>query len=298
MHTTTTATHEEPEMSVTTNEHHKQVVRRWVKEVFNEHNLDSVEKLKVPEYIDWDPYPGQNEYLRGFKSVLVRFFEAFPDFRYDVEEELVEGDMLVCLGRWSGTNTGTFMGREPTGGHLTGRRIDVVRFSGDKMTERWGTGPELQMLQLMGVVPPTTPLQDKSAKAVCRRFLDEVLIRRDAAAIDLLMNGGGALGTRDALGLLVLASAFSDVTLTADELIGEDDVATALITFTGTHTGELLGRPPTDRRVSAGQVLTLRVDDGRVVECSYDLGIGELVEQIAASGRPTTEGLSEHAVSR
>ena len=31
--------------SVTTEEVHKQIVRRWVKEVFNEHKLDSVERL-------------------------------------------------------------------------------------------------------------------------------------------------------------------------------------------------------------------------------------------------------------
>jgi predicted ester cyclase len=289
----TTITHQDEAPSLATSEHHKQVVRRWVKEVFNEHNLDSVEKLKVPEYIDWDPYPGQTEFLSGFKSVLVLFFDAFPNFRYDVQEELVEGDMLVCLGRWSGTNTGVFMGRPATGGHMTGRRIDVVRFSGDKMTERWGTGPELQMLQLMGVLEPAAPIEDKSAKAVCRRFLDEVLVAKDAASIDLLFDGGGVLGTRDALGLLILASAFSNVSVTADELIGEESEVTALITFAGTHTGELLGRPATGRRVSARQVLTLRVEGGHVAECSYDLGIGELLEQIAAAGRPTTEGLGE-----
>jgi len=273
-------------MAVTTDtvpieETHKRIVRRWVKEVFNEHKLDSVEKLKVPEYIDWDPYPGQREYLSGFKSVLTAFFAAFPDFHYDVEHELAEGDMLVCLGRWSGTNTGTFMGLPPTNRALTGRRIDVVRFSGDKMSERWGTGPELQMLQLMGVLEPAAPLEDSRPKAVCLRFIDEVLAGHDAASLELLIGSEGVLRTRDAIGLLVLASAFSEITLTVDEAVAEGEHVTAVVTFSGTHTGPLLGYVPTGDRVTARQALNLRVVDGRVVDATVDLGIGELVGQIA-----------------
>lgn len=279
-------------MSVTTesaslDETHKQIVRRWVKEVFNEHNLDAVEQLKVPEYIDWDPYPGQREFLSGFKSVLTAFFQAFPNFHYDVEHELTEGDMLVCLGRWSGTNTGTFMGLPPTNKHLSGRRIDVVRFSGDKMSERWGTGPELQMLQLMGVLQPATPLESDEPKAVCLRFVDEVLGRYDAASLELLVSPEGRLRTRDALGLLALASAFSDVDVTPDELVSEGDQVMAIVTFTGTHTGPLLGNAPTGRRVSARQALNFTVEEGRVVEATYDLGIADLVAQLAST--PTSE---------
>jgi predicted ester cyclase len=284
---------------VTTEEAHKQIVRRWVKEVFNEHDLTAVERLKAPEYIDWDPYPGQRDFLKGFKAVLTAFFEAFPNFRYDVEHELAEGDMLVCLGRWSGTNTGTFMGgMPPTNKHLSGRRIDVVRFSGDKMTERWGTGPELQMLQLMGVVEPAAPLEDDSPKAVCRRFIKEVLSEHDAAALELLVSPEGHLRTRDALGLLALASAFSDISITVGEMVAEDDSVMAFLTFAGTHTGTFLGHAPTGARVSVRQALDLRVNDGRVVEATYDLGIADLVEQVAAAPRqvtPATNGEVGHA---
>lgn len=275
-------------MSVTT-EVHKQIVRRWVREVFNEHNLDAVESLKVPEYIDWDPYPGQRDFLRGFKSVLIAFFEAFPNFRYDVEHELAEGDMLVCLGRWSGTNTGTFMGLPPTNRHLSGRRVDVVRFSGDKMTERWGTGPELQMLQLMGICPPAAPLRERSAKEVCRRFLHDVLAEKSPSAVELLVSAAGKLSTRDVLSLFLLGSAFSAVEVADEDLIAEDDLVTAIVTFTGTHTGELLGCPATRRRVRVRQVITLRVKDSQIVESSYDLGVAELLEQITASPRRPTE---------
>jgi predicted ester cyclase len=283
--------------STTIEETHKQIVRRWVKEVFNEHNLDAVETLKVPEYIDWDPYPGQREYLSGFKSVLTAFFEAFPNFRYDVEHEMCEGDMLVCLGRWSGTNTGTLMGIPPTNRHLSGRRIDVVRFSGDKMSERWGTGPELQMLQLMGIVKPAEPLADDDPKTVCERFIEEVLGTYDPASLELLVSPEGHLPTRDALALLALASAFSDVTITTDDLIAEGDQVMAVVTFTGTHTSSFLGYRETGRRVSVRQVLNLTVKDGRVAEGTYELGLAELVAQIARPSETTSarKGGSDHA---
>lgn len=240
----------------------KAIVRQWVKEVFNEHQLDSVEKLKVPEYTDWNPYPGQDGALSGFKTVLAQFLKAFPDFHYDVHEELEEGDIVVCIGTWSGTHLHDLMGMPATNKRLSGRRIDIVRYSDDKMTERWGTGNELKMMQLLGL-SSRSPKAETShdAKAVAARFVDEVLDKSDLASVEELVDDKATQNARGTLDLLLTIAALSDVHVSARELVAENDQVKAQLTISGKQNGEHVTRQGT---------LALRVVDGKIVEGRWD----------------------------
>ena len=133
-------------------EEKKAVVRRWVDQVFNGKNLTAVDELKIANYVDWTPFPGQGPALRGFKPVLQLFLAAFPDFHYTIEDEIAEGDLVVFRGTWKGTHQNDFLGIPPTGREVTGQRIDTFRVIGDKMVEHWGCGNELDVMQLIGAI--------------------------------------------------------------------------------------------------------------------------------------------------
>ncbi len=60
--------------------------------------------------------------------------------------------------------------------------------------------------------------------------------------------------------------AFPDVTVRVDEVVVEGDRAAVATTIEGTHTGELLGKAPTGRRVSVTGIDLVRVAGGRIVE--------------------------------
>jgi predicted ester cyclase len=134
-------------------EEKKLVVRRWVDQVFNKKNLSEVDELKIANYVDWTPFPGQGPALNGFKPVLQMFLDAFPDFHYKIEDELAEGDLVVFRGTWRGTHLNNFVDIPPTGKEVTGQRIDTFRVIGDKMVEHWGCGNELDVMQLIGAIP-------------------------------------------------------------------------------------------------------------------------------------------------
>jgi len=262
-------------------EENKAIVRRWVHEVFNQHQLDSVGQLKVSEYIDWNPYPGQQTALAGFKSILVAFFDAFPDFHYDVDEELGEGDIVICIGTWSGTHTGPLMGIPPTGKRVSAKRIDVVRICEDKMTERWGTGNEVKMMELFGFGDPAQLSNDGGDnKLLVRRFVEEVLNRRNLIAVERFVDDVAAQHPEATSSMFITFAAFPDAQLRIDDLVAEADKVTAMLTFSGTQQGEFMGIAPSGRHITTKAVLTLRITDGRIVESRYEVDLQDLARQI------------------
>ncbi|WP_405164829.1 ester cyclase [Nocardia sp. NBC_01499] len=265
-------------------EANKQVVRRWVHEVFNEHRLDSVEKLKVPDYVDWNPYPGQDIALSGFKAVLRSYLESFPDFRYDVDEELAEGDIVVCIGKWSGTHRATYMGIPPTGKQLSARRIDIVRLAGDKMTERWGTGNELKMLRLLGVAKDAAhSFEGSDLEVLVRRFVAEVLQEKNLAAVDELVHPDAHGRVVGSLVLLALTAALDDVHFAVGEIAVDATVARAELVVEGRHVRDLWGMTGQGADIRVTADLTLEAQSGLIVDLDLRFDLDKLAEQLGVA---------------
>jgi len=64
--------------------------------------------------------------------------------------------------------------------------------------------------------------------------------------------------------------AFPDMDITVDGMIAEGDWVAVYYTGIGTHQGDLLGIPPTGKQVSASAILSLRIEDGKIVEDRID----------------------------
>lgn len=64
----------------------------------------------------------------------------------------------------------------------------------------------------------------------------------------------------------VLLGAFSDGRSTIEDVIAEGDKVVSRITFRGTHTGDLMGIPPTGKSVTIAEVIVDQFAEGRIVE--------------------------------
>jgi predicted ester cyclase len=78
-------------------------------------------------------------------------------------------------------------------------------------------------------------------------------------------------------------SAFSEAHSEIDLLIVEGDLAAWRSTFTGVQTGELMGVPPTGRRVSVEILNMGRIKDGKAFEHWGGPDIGALMAQLGVS---------------
>ncbi len=133
-------------------EENKARVNRLADAIWDKGNLAAVEELYAPNMIDHNPAPGQASGLEGQKQVVTEFRAAFPDLHTTNDDLIAAGDKVVL--RWSGrgTHQGPLFGVPPTGKQATFTGIEIYRFEGSKVVERWGEFDVFGILQQLGVI--------------------------------------------------------------------------------------------------------------------------------------------------
>ncbi len=134
-------------------EENKSLVRRFVDEVQSGGNIDLIDELCSPEFVNHSAPPGLPANCEGVKLVTAMFRQAFPDSYFTVEDMIAEGDKVATRKTFHGTHEGEFMGIPPTGRAVSIDLIDIVRVVDGKVVEHWSMGDNLGMMQQLGVIP-------------------------------------------------------------------------------------------------------------------------------------------------
>jgi steroid delta-isomerase-like uncharacterized protein len=132
----------------------KALTRRFYEEVFGKKNLNVVDELCAPNFVDHSALPGQAPGIDGLKAVFRDYFQAFPDLTVNLEEIVAERDIVVTRFTMQATHKGTFLGAPPTNKKVTFRGIDMVRVKNGKATEVWHEGDDAVVLMQLGVQLP------------------------------------------------------------------------------------------------------------------------------------------------
>jgi len=107
-------------------EENKAIARRLVEEGWN--NPDILDEILAVDIV-WGPDEGSGleNYKKGFPGQRL----GCPDYHYDLEDIIAEGDKVVAKWKFTGTHTGEWFGAPPTGKQVTfrvnGRAIGDVQ---------------------------------------------------------------------------------------------------------------------------------------------------------------------------
>ena len=109
-------------------------------------------------------------------------------------------------------------------------------------------------------------------KALVCRFVDEVLNKHDSGAIDQLFAVGfvnhtpqpGVPPTRDGIKgfFSKFFAAFPDLQISIKDQIAEGTRVMTYLTLKGTHKGDFMGVPGTDKYIEFDEVLIMQIADG------------------------------------
>ena len=144
-------------------EDNKALIRRFVDEVQSAGNIDPVDEICSPGFVNHSAPPGIPADREGIKIVTAMFRRAFPDSYFTVEDMMAEGDKVATRKTFRGTHEGEFMGIPPSGRSVSMGLMDIVRISDGRVVEHWSMGDTLGMMQQLGVIPSGEPSEEASS---------------------------------------------------------------------------------------------------------------------------------------
>ena len=136
----------------TTAEENEALVHRYIEEVWNRHNLDAMDEIVSPEYLNHAATT--DEYQRGGARLAMEWLlSVFPDHRFDVEDAAADGNTVAVRGTCTGTREGVLMGIEPTGNRFATQQSHWFRVVDGAILEHWAVRDDLGMMQQLGIMP-------------------------------------------------------------------------------------------------------------------------------------------------
>ena len=128
-------------------EDNKRLVRRALEEIYAKGDLELADELIHPDFRDHEPaHPEQPTGPESVKQTAARLQSTFGGLRFEVADEIAEGDKVVQLVMMSGRHTGPLMGREPSGREFAVRHIYIWRIADDMIVDHWGSRDDLGLL--------------------------------------------------------------------------------------------------------------------------------------------------------
>ncbi len=135
----------------------KDQMNRFYKEVFENRNLDAIDDMVAPDFVEHEtPPPGMElaPGLEGAKQMLGAYLAAFDPFTVQVHDQFEDGDTVITRATFTATHVGEFGGIPATNKQISMDLIDIVKFRDGKATDHWGQSDGIAMLDQMGVLPP------------------------------------------------------------------------------------------------------------------------------------------------
>src|SRR4051812_12937755 len=136
------------------------LVHRLV-DAHNRHDPEAAVACFTPDITNHGRAAGREGMARIYRSL----YTAFPDYHFDVERLLVDGDWVTAIYQQTGTHLGTpplpvFGGLlhdvPPTGKWMSVETIHVYRFENGLITEHHAVRDDLGMMQQLGLLPTTS----------------------------------------------------------------------------------------------------------------------------------------------
>src|SRR5215203_4066209 len=115
-------------------ENNKALVRRFIEESFKG-NVDIIDELLAPDFVDRSLQPGQEPGREGYKRSTVEINTIFSNPSVTIEEQVAEGDKVVTWYTGRVTHVRPLRGIAPTGERKTITGVYLHRIVGGKIVE-------------------------------------------------------------------------------------------------------------------------------------------------------------------
>jgi serine phosphatase RsbU (regulator of sigma subunit)/ketosteroid isomerase-like protein len=104
-------------------------------------DLDTLDKLLAPDFVDRSSFAGQEPSREGYKQQVAEEHVALADVRSIIEDQVAKGDKVVTRITWRSIHDrGEYFGLMPRGTEVEVTAIAMHRIVGGKIAEEWSEG--------------------------------------------------------------------------------------------------------------------------------------------------------------
>jgi len=131
----------------------KTIVRRFYQEVWNERKVQVVDKFLSPSHALVDPNASDTRTgPEAYKAVVTRFFRAFSNLKFEVQDMVSEKDKVVASWTISGVHTGEYNGVPPTHKKISVEGISIHQLANGKIMDTSSVWDTLGLLKRIGAI--------------------------------------------------------------------------------------------------------------------------------------------------
>jgi steroid delta-isomerase-like uncharacterized protein len=129
----------------------KALVRRAI--AYNHGTTDEAGEIFAPDFVAY--MPGQPPMDRAAMEQFIGDFAAgFPDYRFEILDQIAQGDTVFNRIIWRGVQSGEFAGVPATGRQIELRGINLFKVENGRVVEQRAELDFLDLLQQIGAIPP------------------------------------------------------------------------------------------------------------------------------------------------
>lgn len=115
-------------------EENKALVRRFIKEIFEQGRLEAVDELCADDFIG---HTWGNADKEGLKGAMARVAQGLADAKFNIEDVIAEGDLVAVRLTASARHVGEFMGMPASGRTYEIGEIHLFRVRDGEVSEHW-----------------------------------------------------------------------------------------------------------------------------------------------------------------
>ena len=305
----------------------KALYRQFVEDIINGGRYELIPEIFDPGYLDHSAPPGAPGGLGGVEAVFRMFRGGFPDVHFNIQSMLAEGDKVATRVVGSGTHNGAFMGIAPTGKKATWGSHGIFRVANGRIVEHWGQPDILALLAQIGGIPPSANVgppadtsglpahpdvppadpHDPAMLAEHKRLTTwahavalstgDVSLARTYIAADYLDHPPARPYVISITGpesliddVREFRTAFPNLHAECVDMVAEGNQVCSRGIWTGTHTGDFFGIPPTGKSMEVQGMNFFRFADGQFVERYGTWDVLSMMQQLGLMPGPAGPG--------